>query len=301
VSVERLAQAPVCPLCGNAARLPASRFEPLYSCRECGIILNARSESRTTEEERYLSIVFDSSHAVAEQQINWLHREWTSAKGTLLDVGCGSGSFLVKAREFGWTVSGVDISAPAVQVARTRLGEGADLRSGNVETAGFPRGAFDVITLWDVLDHLHEPALVLGALHSLLRPGGMLLARVRNGPVHLRIRSAELWVERLRGRPRIGARWGVIHRYGFSPRSLRRLLQNAEFDSVEICDAEMTTDARDRSTGAGPWLSRVKRLVKPWLAVLGRWTGYRVYPSPTIFVRGRRPQGGTRLDGVPVN
>lgn len=98
--------------------------------------------------------------------------------GRLLDVGCATGVFLDGMRRFGWQVQGVEPTRSAADYARERLG--LTVFSGRLEQAGFADACFDAITLWDVLEHVHEPRPVLDEIARLLRPGGLLVLSLPN-------------------------------------------------------------------------------------------------------------------------
>src|SRR5262245_22180597 len=98
--------------------------------------------------------------------------------GVLLDVGCATGIFLDGMRRLGWQVQGVEPTESAAQYARSRLG--LEVFGGRLEEAGFADASFDAITLWDVLEHVHEPRVVLNELARLLRPGGLLVLSLPN-------------------------------------------------------------------------------------------------------------------------
>jgi GT2 family glycosyltransferase/2-polyprenyl-3-methyl-5-hydroxy-6-metoxy-1,4-benzoquinol methylase/glycosyltransferase involved in cell wall biosynthesis len=99
----------------------------------------------------------------------------------VLDVGCASGSFAVALRRKGCRVTGIEPDAAAAAVARSRCDV---LLEGEVETmlarGLLPAGAFDVVILADVLEHLVDPSAVLAQLRPVLRPGGFLLASLPN-------------------------------------------------------------------------------------------------------------------------
>ncbi|MBA3531641.1 MAG: class I SAM-dependent methyltransferase [Ardenticatenales bacterium] len=98
--------------------------------------------------------------------------------GRLLDVGCATGIFLDGMRRLGWQVVGVEPSSSAARYARERFG--LPIFKGRLEETSFATGAFDVITLWDVLEHIHDPQQTLDEVARLLKPGGLLVFSVPN-------------------------------------------------------------------------------------------------------------------------
>jgi SAM-dependent methyltransferase len=90
----------------------------------------------------------------------------------LLDIGCAGGAFPVAARDCGFDVVGVEPSHWLADFAKRTYG--LDVRQGILEDQRFPERSFDVITLWDVIEHLPQPTETLKLVHSLLKPDGML-------------------------------------------------------------------------------------------------------------------------------
>ena len=99
--------------------------------------------------------------------------EQHGAAGALCDVGCASGHFLQAARGSGRfsPVAGVDVSEEAIAAVRERLG--CEAWSGHVEAMPAP-GRFDVVTMWETIEHIERPVEALAALRGWLRPGGLL-------------------------------------------------------------------------------------------------------------------------------
>ena len=95
----------------------------------------------------------------------------------LLDLGCGNGEFLLRARSAGWSVVGVDFDIKAVEVARYR---NLDVRLGGVDELLATNEQFDVITLAHVIEHVHHPVEMLQACYKLLKPGGFLWLETPN-------------------------------------------------------------------------------------------------------------------------
>lgn len=99
-------------------------------------------------------------------------------RGRLLDVGCGNGAFLARAREMGWTVTGLEPDAKAVAVCQS---QGLDVVRGDLEMVPSDwSNAFDAITLSHCLEHVDHPDQDLARALKLLRPGGMLWIALPN-------------------------------------------------------------------------------------------------------------------------
>jgi len=98
--------------------------------------------------------------------------------GVLLDVGCATGEFLVEMRNHGWSVRGIELSPLAAAAARQRYG--LEVHTGSVADYGGDTTEYDVITLWDVLEHLYSPLETLAALRRLLAKDSRLVFSVPN-------------------------------------------------------------------------------------------------------------------------
>ena len=90
----------------------------------------------------------------------------------LLDVGAYIGVFVEVAAAAGWRAQGVEPSAWAAAEAQRR---GLAVHAGTLESAALPPESFDVVTMWDVIEHLADPTTELASARRLLRPGGWLV------------------------------------------------------------------------------------------------------------------------------
>ena len=105
------------------------------------------------------------------------HLPKAEAGQRLLDLGCGNGEFLLRARSAGWDVVGVDFDLKAVEAARC---QGLDVLLGGVESLDPSIEEFDVITLANVIEHVHQAVEILRACYKLLKPGGYLWLETPN-------------------------------------------------------------------------------------------------------------------------
>ena len=97
--------------------------------------------------------------------------------GKLLDIGCGVGDFLHTAEMHGWECIGVEPSEDAKAIAQKRM-KGKIITSE--ELKGFPDGAFDVITMWHVLEHVDDLKWQVAQLQRLVKPSGRVVIAVPN-------------------------------------------------------------------------------------------------------------------------
>jgi SAM-dependent methyltransferase len=97
--------------------------------------------------------------------------------GQLLDVGCATGVFLNAMQSLtGWKVAGVEPVLQAAQYAREHFG--LEVYPGTLPEAGYADQRFDVVTLWDVLEHAAQPAAYLQEVYRILKPGGWLVLKI---------------------------------------------------------------------------------------------------------------------------
>jgi 2-polyprenyl-3-methyl-5-hydroxy-6-metoxy-1,4-benzoquinol methylase len=160
---------------------------------------------------------FDARHA---GMLDLVRRERGGAIGRLLEVGAGAGFFLKAAERAGWIVRGVELSAEGAAFATSRLG--LDVRREPAETIDFGEARFDVAVMFDVVEHLFEPTVVLAAIRRLLVPGGLLVVTTPNFDALSRII--------------LGRDWAVLspleHLYYYTERTLAMQLECAGFADV---------------------------------------------------------------------
>lgn len=98
--------------------------------------------------------------------------------GRVFDFGCGNGMFLSLCRDSGWEAYGSDFDEAAVQTARAR---GLSVLWGGIDAlTAQPDNSFDLITLSHVIEHLHNPEVLLAECHNKLRKGGILWVETPN-------------------------------------------------------------------------------------------------------------------------
>jgi len=239
-------------------------FTNIVECESCGLRYENPREPEQKLEAQYGDVEDPVYEREQEGRLRTFSRTLDSLErhtrpGKLLDIGCYLGLFLDVARSRGWETSGVEPSAWAARRAQDKKHQvvNAPLRKANL-----PAGSFDLVTLWDVIEHLHDPLGQLREIHRLLKPGGVF---------GLSTMDAGCLFAKLAGR-----RWPWfmrMHLYYFTRGTLTRMLQQAGFEVLEI-------ETHKRVVSARYLLEKVAALLGP-LAPVGGWLGR---PVGKVFV-----------------
>lgn len=219
----------LCPICGAHAAGPAverhGRFA-LHWCRACDVqFSDPMEEAGQAFYETSRHYGGPECRYTSTKTLNWdqrcFLRDRPQAGGRLLDVGCGTGYFLAAARQRGYQVSGLDLSRPQLEIARRQFGL-ADLHAEAFDDYArrTPPGRLDVITAFQVLEHVVDPLAFLASARRLLAPGGVVTIGVPNW------RMWDLFREPLDCPPNHLTRW--------SRASLRAGLERQGFTVIKI-------------------------------------------------------------------
>lgn len=165
----------------------------IVECAKCGHLYQNPRPTQTAITAYYPSHYQPFWRAVDDASHGWQralgHWRWRTRcrqvtrlrqSGRLLDVGASTGVFLSEMKRYGqWEVAGVELSAEAAQYARDRLA--LEVFVGQLDDAPWPNESFDVVTCWDVLEHLPQPRAALIKMQALLKEQGDLVLSVPNG------------------------------------------------------------------------------------------------------------------------
>lgn len=287
----------LCNYCGSSAArvrfsgpdLLLNRLTPEYTlvqCTQCGLIYQNPRPDPAEIIEHYPEEYSPYADHGATTRTSWLLARsyaygWSKRcryvtqhkqQGRLLDIGCASGAFLRAMTERGnWQVHGVEMNTQVAAYAHERYG--LDVLPGRLEDVRYRDHAFDVVTMWDVLEHVHDPHAVLCEIRRILKPDGLLVVRVPN------LASLEAGV--------FGKYWAGLdlprHLYVFTPASLTRMLARAGLEVV----------SHDAGIGAYTtfmlsvsfWLS-ARQAPQPWrqhvLSILGHPLA-RIATAPLFY------------------
>lgn len=277
--------APACNLCGGSDHAPLFRKAgyQLLRCAECDLVFVGDPPSAAevagfyTAQADYHNELLDPASAafarmrgVARQHLRALrHSVPHPAAMRLLDIGCSSGLFLAEARGAGFTVSGAELSPETGAFARDHFG--LDIHIGDWRDAGHAPGSLDIVTLFDVIEHLPDPLAELAAIRRLLKPGGLLLQSTPNID-GLFPRLSYALADRLDYWPHPEP---PHHLYQFSTRTLTEMTAQAGYEPLRIDQTRIQLGysfGTPASWRVSPKLLAYAALFAP-VAVVGPWVG----------------------------
>jgi 2-polyprenyl-3-methyl-5-hydroxy-6-metoxy-1,4-benzoquinol methylase len=157
--------------------IPGGKYGRHVKCRNCHLIYVNPIEKASKINEGYFQrrnvdapIIREARLTATESQVGLIKRYRNGTR--LLDIGCGEGFFLFNASKAGYTAKGIEISQDVAEYARREFG--LDVEAKPFEELRFPENYFDVVTLWQVLEHLPYPFMILKEAHRVLKPGGLV-------------------------------------------------------------------------------------------------------------------------------
>ena len=204
--------------------LPGDKYARHVKCRNCHLVYvnpiegNGRiSEDYSQRKSNDASIIRGSRLKAAESQVQLVKKH--SCGANLLDVGCGEGFFLFYASRMGYAVKGIELSQDAAEYAKKEFD--LDVEAKLFEEARLQDNYFDVVTLWQVLEHVPQPLVILKEVHRILKPGGLVMVSTPDfGGVPANILRRRWWNIRR------------LHINQFTTGTLKSTLGNAGFRDV---------------------------------------------------------------------
>lgn len=155
-------------------------------------------------------------------RLKHIAKELNITQGRVLDIGCAMGFFLAACEEKGFETFGVELSEFCQEHWKAKT---SHVHWGTLETASFENGFFDLITLWDVIEHVPDPRLLLSICARLLKPGGGLVLMTPNIDSFIAKVMKEKWV--CYEDPHIH-----LHYYG--EKHIRTELERCGFDKIRV-------------------------------------------------------------------
>lgn len=161
----------------------------------------------------------DSQHAMRVESfykaLVSLKKEIPAKGAKILDIGTAGGAFLEAAEKYGYKATGIEPSAYLVEAGKKR---GLDIVQGVIQNHRFENQSFDMVCLWDVLEHVTDPKDMLRCIKPLLKPNGVLLINYPDiGTWQAKLAGKRFW-------------WLLsVHLLHFSPKSIRYVAEQTGF------------------------------------------------------------------------
>lgn len=229
-----------CALCGSNLAVSHLGIQRLVRCLDCGMIfINPRPDFSRIHSQ------YNESYFHCETPVRGGYENYIGDKnlicltfrkrirklqrlialkpgGNVLDIGCAAGFFLEEGKNAGWNVQGLELCDSQAQEARKK---GFHVVSSSIEDAAFPDSSFDLITLWDVIEHIPEPVSALASVYRWLKPGGHVV---------LTTPDAGSWMAKLFRRNWLGFRSIDEHLFFFNRATMSHALKLAGLTPVSF-------------------------------------------------------------------
>ena len=215
-----------CLICSavELENLPGYEKDYLCQCKACNFVFSRRiptSEELNAHYEGYGRADYLSPITIKRYHELLDKMEKYRKTNRLLDVGCGIGYFLEVAKERGWEVYGTEFTDKAVEICEAK---GINMQQGVLDPKHYDAESFDVITSFEVIEHINNPQPELANFHSLLRKGGLVYATTPNFNSLLRYRLK-------------GAYNNICypeHLSYYTPATLKKVFNSAGFKALSI-------------------------------------------------------------------
>lgn len=227
-----------CPLCGAGGPadflLAPDRFHlrselyRLVRCSKCTCVWQpappAPEEMGAHYTEDYHNAIMRAGESNTSARWKLQHDSIARFKqgGRILDIGCSSGAFLSTMDKGKWELYGTELSRETAELARKNTG--ATIFTGEASEAPYPADSFDVITSFDLLEHVYDPRPFLSRVLEWLKPGGIYCLNLPN---------IDSWESRL-----FGSYWYGLemprHITHFSPTSLSHVMKSLGFEQAVL-------------------------------------------------------------------
>jgi len=196
----------------------------LCQCKSCGCVFSKKIPSKNDLEEHYQG--YGRKDYLSPITIKRYHElldlfEPFRKTNKLIDIGCGIGYFLEVAKRRGWEVYGVEITDEAVQICSNK---GIHTKKGLLDPKNYQPGMFDIVTSFEVIEHMNNPKTELNNFNAILREGGLVYITTPNFNSLLRYR--------------LKAAYNVIiypeHLHGYTTKTLKKLFHYSGFNTLKI-------------------------------------------------------------------
>ena len=208
----------------------------IVRCTQCGLRFSSPRPNAAALQAEYEQVEdpmyeqeLDGRHITFRRNLKLV--ETFCKSGTILDIGAGMGVFLHLAKLNGWDVNGIEPSRWSAQKAEGLYG--LKINVGGYGLAPKLHAQLDVVTMWDVIEHVSDPLEALRTCQQILRPGGtLLLSTVDAGSLYARV-TGKAWPWLMK-----------MHLYYFDRGTMAAYLRKAGFQTMQIRTYRHTISAR---------------------------------------------------------
>jgi 2-polyprenyl-3-methyl-5-hydroxy-6-metoxy-1,4-benzoquinol methylase len=173
-----------CPICLNTKLSYLKDYEKLYllKCAKCNFIFDQRVPSSKELNDCYSIYSYSTLRPVSKETINSFNKlldyfEKYRDTGNILDIGCGQGDFLFAARKRNWNVYGSEYSKAATDLCEKR---GIKMYKGHLTKNIFDNIKFDVISSFEVIEHINNPNDFMSLINHKLQDNGLVYCTTPN-------------------------------------------------------------------------------------------------------------------------
>jgi len=197
--------------------------DPLVKCTVCGFKYVTPRLKPELVLDGYINAIDETfvsqakgREATFRRCLSIIQGIWKKAPGGILDIGTANGSFLKVAKDAGWAVEGCEPNLWMCDWCNDNYG--IQLKSGTVFDVNFNSETFDVVTLWDVIEHTPDPMETLRECERILRVGGLLVVNYPDIGSWVARAMKQKWVFLL-----------SVHYFYFTKKTIRKVLEKNNF------------------------------------------------------------------------
>lgn len=234
-----------CPICGHTSKTTfpgvqdfsvSKEMFSLNTCSHCSFLFTSHPPDKSSIGKYYQSDTYishtDGKKGFIEQVYQLVRKKTVTAKrklveevvskkqGTVLDYGCGTGTFLHEMKSFGWSIAGIEPDAAARAKAEKFTSSTLLIPD---QLSILESNGFDAVTLWHVLEHVHDLDWTIQQVKRLLKSSGKLFIAVPNNDAYDAKFYGEFW-----------AAYDVPrHLYHFTPATMKGLMDKHGLSIIE--------------------------------------------------------------------
>ena len=171
-----------CLICDSIITIDLKKYDEnfLVKCKECSFVFSKKIPSEKELENHYEGYSRnDYLSPITIKRYNEILDEFEQFRKTnnILDVGCGIGYFLEEAKKRGWNVYGTEYTEEAIKICDNK---GINMQKGVLTPSNYNLESFDIITSFEVIEHINNPTEELNNFYKLLRKGGITYVTTPN-------------------------------------------------------------------------------------------------------------------------